>query len=77
MRVDETCRLSGYGVRQPLEQKKNGVPRTPNPTYGMWLGCRARLSDNEYFHNPGLAAEAAPTALRLWSGFSREPRAAR
>jgi hypothetical protein len=39
--IDETCRLSGYGVRQPLEQKKDVVPRTPNPTYGMWPGCRS------------------------------------
>jgi hypothetical protein len=31
--VEETCGLSGYGVRQPIELKYEVVPRTPNPTY--------------------------------------------
>ena len=39
MKVDETCGLSGCGVRQPIEQKKDVVPRTPKPTDG-WL-CSA------------------------------------
>jgi hypothetical protein len=44
---------SGYGVRQPIEYKKDVVPRTPNPTYGMWLGCLTRLNDSEYLHSLG------------------------
>jgi hypothetical protein len=40
MTLKETRGLSGYVVRQPVEQKKEVVPRTPNPTDGMWLGCR-------------------------------------
>jgi hypothetical protein len=57
---------SGYGVRQPIEYKKDVVPRTPNPTYGMWLGCRARLSHSEYFHN--LAAHPAASSATAVCG---------
>jgi hypothetical protein len=59
--VNETCGLSGYGVRQPVLQKKV-VPRTPNPTY------------NEYFHS--LAAKPITSLARLpWIGDRRSRRA--
>ncbi len=36
------------------------MPRTPNPTYGIELGCRARWNDSEYFlfDAPEQAAQA-------------------